>query len=56
MAKAKPKSDGPAKYQRAIKQLAEVVAQWMKEDGRPLDDYLTQVAEDLETIVNGGAR
>jgi hypothetical protein len=38
-------------YDRAIRQLAKVLAGWISEDGRALDEYLTQVAEDLEELV-----
>ena len=52
MAKAK-RSDSTADYNKAIAQLAKVIAGWIAEDGgRPsLDDHLTQVAEDLELLV-----
>ncbi len=54
--KAKPRRDSHAKYTVAITKLAEVVGGWIKEDGRSLDDYLDQVATDLESLVKGGAR
>ena len=42
-----------AQYNRAIKALAKVLTRWISEDGgRPsLDEHLTQVAEDLESLV-----
>lgn len=49
MAKA---NDGTADYNKAIAQLAKVIARWIAEDSTlSLDDYLTQVAEDLEASV-----
>lgn len=49
---ARKKADDKADYDKAVAQLAKVIARWIETDGKAsLDDHLTQVADDLEQLI-----